>query len=77
MSIAEVMTYGCNGFTETEIAAEQKRRLRVAARINRIGAKIACAETDKRTKTRLRRQLRQIKAAEKVWLSHAAWFLYD
>lgn len=77
MTIKQVMNYGCEGMTAIEVSHELERRLDVVCKINKIGDKIAlCGDLDKRRKKCLLKQLQEIKASEKVWLYHVAWFMY-
>lgn len=75
MTIKQIMTIGCEGFTEHQIDAEKQRRLKVVERLNKLGS-ILPTVTDKPKKNRIVREMKQIKSAESVWMKEVAWFLY-
>ena len=90
MSIKEVMKIGTDGMNESELVAEQERRIEVGRKVTEIGTKIndvkACREIEKegsparkmydKQLRKLTKALSQIKADERVWMKEAAYFLY-
>ena len=90
MSINDVMKIATEGMTVEQRQEEKERRLKVVARINKLGWKInqidiqlsvlpanykAC-KIWKQKKAYYNRQIRQIKAEENAWLKRVAWFIY-
>ena len=90
MTINEVMQIATDGMNTAQRQEEKERRLKVVARINKLGWKInqidiqlsvlpasykAC-KIWRQKKAYYNRQIRQIKAEENAWLKRAAWFIY-
>lgn len=75
MTIRQMMTIGCKGLSQKQIDAERDRRLKVAERLNKLGA-ILPTVTDKAKRNRILREMKSIKADESIWLKEVAWFLY-
>ena len=75
MTIKQMMTIGCKGFSKPQIEAEQSRRLKVVERLNKLGS-ILPTVTDKPKRNRILREMKSIKADESLWLREVAWFLY-
>lgn len=75
MTVNQMMTIGCKGFSQSQIEAEQSRRMKVVERLNKLGS-ILPTVTDKTKKNRILREMKSIKADESLWLKEVAWFLY-
>lgn len=75
MTIKQIMTIGFNGLSQKQIDAERDRRLKVAERLNKLGA-ILPTVTEKAKRNRILREMKSIKSDESLWLKECAWFLY-
>ena len=75
MTVNQMMTIGCKGFSQNQIDAEKSRRMKVVERLNKLGS-ILPTVTDKPKKNRILREMKSIKADESMWLKEVAWFLY-
>lgn len=75
MTIKQIMTIGCEGFTKHQVDAEKQRRLKVVERLNKLGS-ILPTVTDKPKRNMILREMKSIKADESIWLKECAWFLY-
>ena len=75
MTVKQMMTIGCKGFSQKQINAEEDRRLKVVERLNKLGS-ILPTVTDKPKRNRILREIKSIKSDESVWLKEVAWFLY-
>lgn len=75
MTVKQMMTIGCKGFSQDQMDEEMDRRLKVVERLNKLGS-ILPTITDKPKRNRIVREMKQIKSAESVWMKEVAWFLY-
>lgn len=75
MTVKQMMTIGCKGFTDSQREAEKQRRMKVVERLNKLGS-ILPTVTDKPKRNRILREMKSIKADESLWLKEVAWFLY-